>query len=133
MLIPATRYRDCEAALRFMTDVLGLIPHAVHRNDNDEIVHAEMRLGSGIMMFGPTRKGGFDAFMVSPLQAKGETTTIYAVVDNVQALHARVVAAGAEIIMPLVQQDYGGSNFSLRDSEDHIWSFGDYDPGSNRD
>ena len=128
MLIAATRYDDCEAALAFLTGVLGLREHAVHRDGDGAIVHAELVLGQGMVMFGPRRKGGFDRFMVSPRDAGGETTTIYAVVDDLQARHDRAVAAGADIVMPLERQDYGGSNFSLRDPEGHVWSFGDYDP-----
>lgn len=128
MLIPATRYVDCEAALAFLTDVLGLEPLAVHRNEAGQILHAEMRLGAGVMMFGPPRGGDFDALMVAPGRAGGATTTIYAVVEDVAALHERARAAGAEIVMPLEEQPYGGSNFSVRDPEGHIWSFGDYAP-----
>ena len=47
MLIPATRYNDCEAALAFLTEGLGLTPRAVHRDDAGAIVHVEMALGSG--------------------------------------------------------------------------------------
>ncbi len=128
MLIPATRYHDCDAALTFMTDVLGLEPHAVHRGEDGAIVHAEMKLGTGLMMFGPWDKGPFSAFMADPRAAGGETTSIYAVVSDLAARYDRVVAAGAEVIMPLESQDYGGSNFSVRDPEGHVWSFGDYDP-----
>ncbi len=128
MLIPATRYHDCEAALAFATDVLGLEPLAVHRDADGAIQHVELRVGAGVMMFGPAREGPFDALMVSPAQAGGETTTIYAVVEDVAARHERARAAGAEIVMPLEEQSYGGSNFSVRDPEGHIWSFGDYNP-----
>ncbi len=128
MLIPATRYHDCEAALHFVTDVLGLAPHAVHRDDAGGIVHVEIRHRQGVMMFGPHRDGAFDDFMVDPRRAGGETTTIYVVVADVAGLYARVREKGAEVVMPLAAQDYGGSNFSLRDPEGHIWSFGDYDP-----
>lgn len=128
MLIAATRYADCEAALAFLTDVLGLREHSVYRDDSGAIVHAELALGQGLMMFGPPRKGDFDRFMVAPRDAGGETTTIYAVVDDLQARYDRAVAAGAEIVMPLEDQDYGGANFSVRDPEGHVWSFGDYNP-----
>ena len=81
-------------------------------------------------MFGPGGSGEFDKVMVDPRRAGGETTTIYAVVDDVAAHHDRAVQAGAEIVMPLETQDYGGSSFTLRDPEGHVWSFGDYDPRS---
>ena len=128
MLIAATRYHDCEAALAFLTDVLGLAEHAVFRDDKGAIVHAQLVLGQGMVMFGPWNGGDFGRLMVDPSKAGGETSTVYAVVDDVAALHDRIAAAGAEIVMPLEAQDYGGSSFSVRDPEGHVWSFGDYDP-----
>ncbi len=35
---------------------------------------------------------------------------------------------GAEILAPLESQDYGGKNYTCRDLDGHIWSFGSYDP-----
>lgn len=128
MLIPATRYRDCEAALAFITGVLGLKEHAVYRDDAGRIVHAQIACGAGIMMFGPPHDGSFDRLMADPRTAGGETTTIYAVIDDVKAHHDRVAAAGAEIVMPFEAQDYGGVSYSVRDPEGHVWTFGDYDP-----
>ena len=37
MLIPATRYRDPEAALAFLTDVLGMTARAVYRDETGAI------------------------------------------------------------------------------------------------
>ena len=133
MLIPATRYRDCDAALRFITDVLGLEEHAVYRSEDGKIQHAQIKLGTGMMMFGPgSAEGEFEQYMADPAEIGGrETTTIYGVVDSLAALqekYARVVKAGAKVLMPLAEQPYGGSNFTIADPEGHIWSFGDYDP-----
>ena len=129
MLIPATRYRDPEAALAFLRDVLGLGEHAVFRNDDGAIVHAQMRCGTGMVMFGPAQGTQFDRLMVAPDETGGrETTTIYAVVDDVAARHDRAVAAGALVLMPLADQPQGGRSFTVADPEGHIWTFGDYDP-----
>ena len=129
MLIPATRYRDPEAALAFLRDVLGLGEHAVFRDESGAIVHAQMRCGTGLFMFGPEGRGGFDRFMVAPDAVGGrETTTVYAVVEDVVARHDRAVAAGARVVMPLEPQPHGGQSFSVADPEGHLWTFGDYDP-----
>lgn len=136
MLIPATRYKDCEAALEFLTTVLGLRAHAVFRDDSGHIVHAQMALGSGLMMFGPPNDGPFDRFMTDPADTDGrETTTIYAVVPDIGARFAHVAdrceAMGGRILLPLEAQDHGGAAFSLADPEGHIWTFGDYHPNGN--
>ncbi|SMY09615.1 VOC family protein [Flavimaricola marinus] len=130
MLLAATRYRDTEAALGFLKDVIGMEELAVHRDDDGAIRHAELRLGDGLFMFGPdSRDSAFSAFMISPQETGGrETTTQYAIVDDVAGHHDRAVAAGAEIIMPLKQENYGGETYSLRCPEGHIWTIGSYDP-----
>ena len=130
MLIAATRYPDCEAALAFLGKVLGLDEHAVFRDDDGQIVHAQMKLGQGVFMFGPEdQPGPFARYMIPPSETGGRATvSMYAVMQDVSACHARAVEAGAEILVPLEPQDQGGVSFSLRDPGGHIWTVGDYDP-----
>ena len=39
-----------------------------------------------------------------------------------------MVAAGGDVVAPLTDQDYGSRDFTVRDPEGNIWSFGTYDP-----
>ncbi|NUB42854.1 glyoxalase [Fertoebacter nigrum] len=129
MLIAATRYHDCEAALAFLTDVFGLVPAGVYRDDSGRIQHAQMMLGTGMLMFGPEQGGAFDAFMAHPSDTGGRATvSLYAVVTDLDAVHGRCVAAGCTLLMPLREESYGGRSFSVRDCEGHVWTFGTYDP-----
>ncbi len=52
----------------------------------------------------------------------------YVVVSDADAVHNRAKAAGAEIVMDIQDNDYGGRGFSCRDLEGHIWNFGSFDP-----
>ncbi len=130
MLIAATRYPDCEAALAFLTEALGLAEHAVYRDEAGGIVHAELRLGTGIFMFGPDdAQGAFGRYMIAPSDTGGRATvSIYAVMPDVAGCHDRVRAAGAEVLMPPEAQPQGGSSFTFRDPGGHVWTVGDYDP-----
>jgi uncharacterized glyoxalase superfamily protein PhnB len=38
------------------------------------------------------------------------------------------VAAGAKIVYPLTDQDYGSREFSAKDPGGNVWSFGTYRP-----
>ena len=40
----------------------------------------------------------------------------------------RAWAAGADISRGLTDMDYGSREFSARDSEGNVWTFGTYDP-----
>jgi uncharacterized glyoxalase superfamily protein PhnB len=46
--------------------------------------------------------------------------------DGVDVLYERVKAKGADIAMEITDTDYGSRNFSLRDPEGRVWSFGTY-------
>ncbi len=56
------------------------------------------------------------------------TQGIYVVVEDADAHYAAAKAAGAEIVREIKTQDYGGRDYSCRDLEGHIWTFGTYDP-----
>ena len=56
------------------------------------------------------------------------THSAYVVVTDVDALYAKVKAAGSRIAMAIRDEDYGGRDFSCYDLEGHLWSFGTYDP-----
>ncbi|WP_407646997.1 VOC family protein [Actinacidiphila soli] len=38
------------------------------------------------------------------------------------------MAAGAEVVMPLTDQVYGSRDYTARDPEGNLWSFGTYLP-----
>jgi uncharacterized glyoxalase superfamily protein PhnB len=48
------------------------------------------------------------------------------VTSDPDAVHARAVAAGAEITAALHETDYGSRDFAARDPEGNRWSFGTY-------
>ncbi len=49
--------------------------------------------------------------------------------DDPAAVVARAREAGAEIVRELEDQDYGSRDYSARDFEGNLWSFGTYRPG----
>lgn len=79
---PALRYEDAKAAVEWLQRVFGFEPHEVHEDDDGSVVHCEIGLGSGRVMFGSERPD-----------------------------------AG-----------YGSRDFSVRDPEGNLWSFGTYSP-----
>ena len=67
--------------------------------------------------------------IAQPDEIDGRVTGgIYMIVADCAAHYARAKAEGAEIVDELSTKDYGGSGYSCRDPEGHLWSFGDYDP-----
>jgi uncharacterized glyoxalase superfamily protein PhnB len=119
-IYPVLRYADPATAIRFLVDAFGFSEHAVHKGPDGEIAHAELRFGNGMVMLGPS--GGGEAVLDTGAQS------IYLVATDVDTLHDRAVAAGAEIIFPLTDLDYGSRDFSAKDPAGNVWSFGTYRP-----
>jgi uncharacterized glyoxalase superfamily protein PhnB len=127
-LIAALRYSDADAALALLTDVFGFEEHTVFRDDAGKVAHAELTFGNGMVMIGPVADTPFGKFMARPREAGGVTTSLYGIVTDPDAHYARAKAAGLEVVMPLRDESYGGREYSVRDPEGHIWTFGTYDP-----
>jgi uncharacterized glyoxalase superfamily protein PhnB len=60
--------------------------------------------------------------------ARASTVSIYIVVANPDAHYERARTAGAEIVRELTDEDYGSREYSARDLEGNLWSFGAYNP-----
>ena len=110
---PFTRYADANGAIEWLSRAFGFNEHVVYRGDDAKVHHAEMHLGPGIFMFGegdPAEHG------------------VYVAVDDVDSHYARAKAAGAEIVREIEDTPYESREYTARDPEGHVWSFGSYRP-----
>ena len=128
-VVPALRYRDGEDAIDWLCSAFGFERHLVVPADDGGIAHAQIVLGDVMIMLGSSHEGEYGRLARSPAELDGfNTQSPYIVVDDPDALHESAVAAGAEIVIELRDEDYGGRSFTCRDPEGHLWSFGSYDP-----
>ena len=79
-------------------------------------------------MLASARDDAFGKVQSTPAALGGSTQSPYIVVEDADEICARALTAGAKIVMPLKDEDFGGRGFSCRDPEGHIWNFGTYDP-----
>jgi len=80
-------------------------------------------------MLGSAKNNEFHTFVKSPFESGGiGSQSAYIVVNDVDKHYKTAVAAGAEIIIEIKDEDYGGRAYSCRDPEGHVWNFGSYDP-----
>jgi uncharacterized glyoxalase superfamily protein PhnB len=120
---PVLKYDDAHAAIEFLEKTFGVERLQVHEDDG-KVVHAELRFGDGVVMLSSAGAG-------DPMYDQGlGRTTVYVVVDEVDPLHERARDAGAEIVLEPTDQDYGSRDFTVRDPEGNLWSFGTYRPES---
>jgi uncharacterized glyoxalase superfamily protein PhnB len=118
-VFPTLVYDDPSAAIDFLIDAFGGVRHAVYEADG-AIRHAEIRLGNGIVMFGPSRP--------EVPATRGAGAGIYVAIIDADAHCARSRAAGAEIVREPFDTDYGSRDYSARDPEGNLWYFGTYQP-----
>jgi uncharacterized glyoxalase superfamily protein PhnB len=125
---PVLRYRNAARAIEFLVDGFGFSKVMVAAGEDGLIEHAELRLGDGLIMVSSIKPG--DIFGGSPRELGGVTGSLYVAVDDVDAHCERAKAAGAEIVMPPADHDFGSPQrgYSARDREGHVWSFGTYRP-----
>jgi len=128
-VIPTLRYNDAAAAIEWLCEAFGFEKHLVVPGEDGAIAHAQLVFGNGMIMLASARASEFDALHKSP-SGLGDTVSQspYIVVDDAGKHYARAVAAGAEIVIELKDEDYGGQDYSCRDLEGHVWNFGSYDP-----
>ncbi|WP_044871597.1 VOC family protein [Pseudomonas sp. LFM046] len=127
--IPCLRYRDAPAAITWLCNTFGFVEHLVVAEKDGVIAHAQLSLDGGMIMLGSVRNNAYGELLRQPDESGGlGSQGIYLVVANVDAVHARALAAGATIVLPLKDEDYGGRGFTCRDPEGHLWSIGSYDP-----
>ena len=126
-VIPTFSYQDAGAAIEWLGKAFGYERHAVYEDEGGKVAHAELRLGSGMIMLGSARENE-DWPSRAPGQLGGATGGTYVIVDDVDAHFERASAAGAEIVREPTDQDYGGRDYTARDPEGYLWSFGTYRP-----
>ncbi|WP_298429692.1 VOC family protein [uncultured Jannaschia sp.] len=116
-IVPYLSYVDAKAAMTFLADAFGLENVQAHDGPDGRVMHAEMRHGNGVIMLGT----------VDAAPDHG-SPGLYLVVEDVDAHHARAVAAGAGVVYGPEDTEFGTRRWRGTDPEGHEWSFGTYAP-----
>ena len=123
-LSSAACYVDPKAAFRWLEEAFGFEPLMVILDENENLVHSEMKYGESVIMIG----NEWSADHKSPKSMGGKNTqTVHVQLergDDVDAHCERARKAGAEILQEPDTQFYGDRTYRARDPEGHIWTFG---------
>ena len=84
-----------------------------------KVMHAHIQIGDSALMLMDEfpEMGGF-----GPKSLKGSPVTIHLYVENVDAVFAQAVAAGAKVTMPVTDMFWGDRYGQLEDPFGHKWS-----------
>ena len=123
------RYRDVAAAADWLCTAFGFEKQTVLTDEAGATLYAQLTFGRALLMLAPVGDTPIEKFMKQPDEIGGaETQSCYFVVPDADEHCAKAKAAGAEILLPVEDDDFGGRGYTCRDLEGHIWTFGTYDP-----
>jgi len=107
------------AALDFYKKVFGATVFVSMAQPDGKIGHAEMRIGDSVIMLADeVPQMGYRG----PKALGGSPVSLLLYVEDVDAVVARAVAAGAKITQPVQDKFYGDRNGVLEDPFGHIWT-----------
>lgn len=128
-IIPTLRYKNAPAAIEWLCTALGFTKHLIVPGENGTITHAQIIFGNAMIMLGSIPEKEYSDLVSIPEKVNGKNTqSAYIVVDKIEEHYKQAQSAGAVIVTPLVEQDYGGKHYSCTDPEGYLWNFGSYDP-----
>jgi uncharacterized glyoxalase superfamily protein PhnB len=117
---PVARYADARAAISYLERAFGFATRTVHDGPDGSVAHAELTFGTGAIGLSSVR--AVDPANVWTTVREG----IYVSMRDVDAHHARARAAGARIEHSPTDTDYGSRDYTARDPDGRLWSFGTY-------
>jgi uncharacterized glyoxalase superfamily protein PhnB len=106
-------------ALDFYKQAFGATEQGRLPGPDGRLMHAAMKIGdSTVMLADEMPEWG----SLGPKALKGSPVTIHLYVEDVDALVARAVKAGARVTMPVAEQFWGDRYGKLEDPFGHHWS-----------
>jgi PhnB protein len=109
---------DCAGAIAFYAKVFGATERMRHAMPDGRIGHAELAIGDSMIMLA-------DAFpeqnACAPGAFGGSPVGLHLFVEDVDAVVARAISAGAAVIRPVADQFYSDRSGSVTDPFGHVW------------
>ena len=131
-MFPSLKYLDAPAAIEWLCSTLKFERKLVVPGPDNTIAHAQLTLGSGMIMLGSQDEGEYGKHIKPPSQIENiNTQTTYIYISDIDDHYENATSNGANIILPLREEEYGGKHYMCSDPEGYLWSFGSYDPFSN--
>jgi len=126
-IFPILRYNDAWAAIHWLCSAFGFMQVFCVPETGDYVRHAQLKLGQNLVMVGSVRP---DDGIVSPKTLGAATQMLAVYVEDPDAHFARAEAAGAKILYPPTNTDFGSREYHVADLEGHLWTFGTYRPSA---
>jgi uncharacterized glyoxalase superfamily protein PhnB len=107
---PFLNLNGAREAIAFYKKAFGAEERAIMPTPDGKIMHSEIKIGDSIVMIS-------DVMMNAPT-----TSTLHLYVQDVDAVWAKALAAGCQVVMPLADQFWGDRYGILGDKWGNRWS-----------
>jgi uncharacterized glyoxalase superfamily protein PhnB len=124
-IFPILRYNDARGAIRSLCAMFGFTELFSVPESGSSVRHAQLKLGTNVVMLGSVRP---DEGMASPQALGVATQALYVYVEGLDEHYERARLAGAQIVSPPGDTDFGSREYHARDVEGHLWTFGTFLP-----
>ena len=132
-IIPTMRYKNAQSAIDWLCKAFGFEKHLVVQGENNQIAHAQLTYRNSMIMLGSINENEYGKLIRTPENLNGfNTQAPYIIVENIDEHYKKAVSEGAEIVIDIKDEDYGGRGYSCRDREGYIWNFGSYNPWNEK-
>ena len=117
-LTPNLTYRNAAAAIDWIKNVFGATENMRMADPQGNIVHAELQIGDSVLMV-HEEQPAWGA--LSPQALNGSSGSTFVYLEEVDALYARAIAAGAQSTSPPSDMFWGDRMAKFIDPHGHVW------------
>jgi uncharacterized glyoxalase superfamily protein PhnB len=127
-IFPILRYENARSSIAWLCEAFGFTEVFAVPETGEFVRHAQLTLGTNRIMLGSLRDDG----LTTPRKLDGMATQSLSVyVAEVDEHFARALGAGAEIVLPPQDTDFGTREYHAKDPEGHTWTFSNYLPSAD--
>ena len=124
-IFPILRYNDARGAIQGLCAAFGFVQLVSVPESGEYVRHAHLKLGTNLILLGSI---GPDDGRVSPQALGAARQSLCAYGEDPEAHFERARAAGAQILAPPSNSDFGSRGYHVRNLEGHPWTFGTFRP-----
>jgi len=120
-LTPYLCVSDAARAIEFYDKAFGATLIMRLAEPGGRVGHAELQVGDSVIMLADEHP---EYGVRSPRAFGGSPVSLHLYVEDVDAVVARAVAAGAKVVHPVADKFYGDRSGRVEDPFGHVWDIG---------
>jgi len=117
-ITPSLTCKNTAAAIELYKKAFGAVERSRMAGPDGNIVHAELQIGSSVLMLADE----FPGMSGAPTPGALPSHSLYVYVENVDSVHERAVASGCQGAMPPADMFWGDRMSKVIDPFGHHWN-----------